>query len=104
MSRRRCPFRPSPRWGRVLRLRHAPRFPEQPARLHLRAVEAERRLHAHHEVGAGREVRREPCAAGPGTRLWERGYSEEPPHLGGETLLQYSVPGISDIFYFIFPF
>lgn len=48
-------------------------------------------------------MRREPCAAGPGTRLWERGYSEEPPHLGGETLLQYSVPGISDIFYFIFP-
>lgn len=62
----------SPLAGPSRRLRHAPRFPEQPARLHLRAVAAERRPHAHHEVGAGREVRRAPAAwalsAGAGGR------------------------------------
>lgn len=65
---RRCPVRPlwpAPRRGLPPRLRHAPGFPEQPARLHVRAVEAERRSDAHHEVGTGREVGRVGTRDGP---------------------------------------
>lgn len=61
-SRPASPRLASPLAAPSRRLRHAPRFPEQPARLHLRAVAAERRPHAHHEVSAGREVRRAPAA------------------------------------------
>lgn len=70
------PLFPSPRRGLPPRLRHAPRFPEQPARLHLRAVEAERRSDAHHEVGAGREVGRAwgwPGRGGTTRRRYPRG-------------------------------